>query len=819
MAYHPRPGGEALSRFPLVAGLGMLGALSHTVVAVETPAPTPQGAPIIEEIVIRGNERVTTDRIRYRLRSRVGAPLRAQDVADDVRAINTAGPFMNGRSSIEFLDAGRVRLIFDMEELPLIGSVRFEGAGFWDSQSLSDKVETAAGEHHNPLTLEGDRRLLEEHFRKKNWVEVAVTVERIERADGLVDVVFRIDKGQPVKVARTIYLGLPDGAYKYFIDHALLFNRPGKPFNERMLDIDRQVVVNQLQDLGYLDAAVRDLRVERYDDLSGTDERRRHGPWHAPDGLRDDRAVLTFFIDSGERYRLGSISFIGNSVVSEEELRRAVGVDDGDWYRRVNIQSGLNVARDLIRDQGHARASFRIDYRPDLASRQMHLSVHVFEGDVYDIGRVDIDGNIVTKDAAIRRLLEVYPGDQYTQSAVDESRRQVARTGLFRNEPGAPLRLDPVFPEERPDEVDMDLEVHEAATGQLNASVGWVSGRGLVGRLEYTERNFDLLGLVTEWPPRLRGSGQTLNTALSYARERQSFSINWRNPHLFDSDFFLSSGFSLIFDDDDSIDYDQDIITTSASIGHYFFNRDLTLALGYRYTDRDISGVNEDRVESDVQEDHYYDHSIFADQTYDRTNSRIIPTTGWKLELSESLNGRGMVPYQDYFDVELKGHVFVPLYEAGMGGVTYLHLRHENRWSRALSEPVPFYNRYYAGGPYPKHRGFERNEMRRGNSASGTNAINLSGTTDWVTSLELSYPVQGRNDGIRLIGFYDLGYMWLPDEQIDLGSLDQQARQAFGFGIRFPMSLPVALDFAWLLDPEQDETRQQVHFSLGNILF
>ncbi len=72
-------------------------------------------------------------------------------------------------------------------------------------------------------------------------------------------------------------------------------------------------------------------------------------------------------------------------------------------------------------------------------------------------------------------------------------------------------------------------------------------------------------------------------------------------------------------------------------------------------------------------------------------------------------------------------------------------------------------------------------------------------------------PLQGENDKIKLVLFSDVGNVWGEDEAISADDL----RTAVGFGIRFPVQLPVALDFAWLLDPKTGEADNQIHFALG----
>jgi outer membrane protein assembly factor BamA len=47
----------------------------------------------------------------------------------------------------------------------------------------------------------------------------------------------------------------------------------------------------------------------------------------------------------------------------------------------------------------------------------------------------------------------------------------------------------------------------------------------------------------------------------------------------------------------------------------------------------------------------------------------------------------------------------------------------------------------------------------------------------------------------------------------------QDMRTAVGFGVRFPIQLPVSLDFAWLFDARNGESSSQIQFTLGQVHF
>jgi len=63
--------------------------------------------------------------------------------------------------------------------------------------------------------------------------------------------------------------------------------------------------------------------------------------------------------------------------------------------------------------------------------------------------------------------------------------------------------------------------------------------------------------------------------------------------------------------------------------------------------------------------------------------------------------------------------------------------------------------------------------------------------------------------------FTDWGNVWGAGESMEFGDL----RKAVGFGIRFPIMIPVALDFAWLVDAKDGESASQIQFTLGQFRY
>jgi outer membrane protein insertion porin family len=220
-----------------------------------------------------------------------------------------------------------------------------------------------------------------------------------------------------------------------------------------------------------------------------------------------------------------------------------------------------------------------------------------------------------------------------------------------------------------------------------------------------------------------------------------------------------------------------------------------------------------DNAANDVREGHYYENSVGLYQTYDRLNDRQLPTSGYLFRLNETLYGTPLPGSSQYAEVSASADTYSPLYELEDGGVTFLRLSGRCKAVDALADTstVPFYARIRGGGQSPRHRGFDDYELGPKQVNNRGQEANVGGTKDLLLTAEMSFPVMGSNEGIRLVGFTDYGNVWGDNENPKFSDM----RTAVGFGIRFPIQLPVSLDFAWLVDRQPGESASQIHFGLG----
>ena len=780
---------------------------------------------LVEEVRIEGCRNVHPDRIRFLTTVRSGRTYGGQQelplaLADDVRAIERMGPFTRTSSRLESgADPSRVVVVFVVTELPYVAAIAWRGletAGWSAASDLEKRLETKVGGYANPLIVDNDLKTVQRYFRDLGHAGVTATLERREVSGG-VELVIVVDLPRAVELGSVVYRGLPAGLRQRRLDEILertQVNRPGRPWQPEMLPLDQGDVARALQDEGWLDARLTGVEVEHTDFVRPFEDRRRGGPSFVPDGAYDDRIHLIYALEPGERYRLGAVSFVGNTVASSADLRAAFIMAEGDWYRRADVSKATERARRVISNRGYARCRFATDRSIDFATRTINLVIQVDEGRLYHVGRVDIRGNEMTRDSVVRRAVQLAPGDLWNDDAKDESKRQILRSGLFKDEPRRPFAMNPFFPAERPDEADLTIDLEEQSSGSLQLQVGYNSSTGLFGQFGYTERNFDLAGALSDPFGRWRGGGQILDLGVNVGQQRSSLNLGWTEPALGDGPWSLST--SGVRSDSTQRDWDEIRTSGSATLGRSFFASDLRIGLTYSYTDFKISEVQDDAPD-DASAGGRFQNSLGLSASWDRLDNGRQPTRGVRLAVSDTTTGRPLPASDPFNELSLKGDGFLPLLESDDGGITFVRLSAHWRQVFSLdgSGQAPFYERYLGGGPAPRHRGFTDNDL--GPKAINANGFEarVGGDRDFLATAELSYPLQGTNDGIRSVLFLDVGNVWGEGQQVHAADL----RSAWGFGLRFPMQFPISLDFAWLLDPRNGEAATQVHFGLGQVRF
>ncbi len=158
--------------------------------------------------------------------------------------------------------------------------------------------------------------------------------------------------------------------------------------------------------------------------------------------------VLHISILEGPQTMISQVTFVGNGPVTVEELRQAMFLLVGEPAPAdLNAFGGdIYAIRDLFRNKAFLDALVRpemtITESVSGAGPLAAITYHITPGKSYTVGRISLAGNLVTRDGLLNRELLIHEGEPLYWQKVEDSRRQLLATSLFRDVTIVPVAVD-----------------------------------------------------------------------------------------------------------------------------------------------------------------------------------------------------------------------------------------------------------------------------------------------------------------------------------------------------------------------------------------
>ena len=180
--------------------------------------------------------------------------------------------------------------------------------------------------------------------------------------------------------------------------------------------------------------------------------------------LERHRVGIFFEIDEGEVARIRRINIVGNRSFEEGDLLDLFDsttrtlfswLTGSDRYSKQKVAGDLERLRTHYLDRGFvnfAIDSTQVSVTPD--KRFIYITINVTEGKTFEVGTVELAGDLVVRPEELLPLVEVREGDVFNRSDVAKTASNV-RTRLG-DEGYAFANVNPV-PEIREDEGQVDL--------------------------------------------------------------------------------------------------------------------------------------------------------------------------------------------------------------------------------------------------------------------------------------------------------------------------------------------------------------------------
>ncbi len=823
-----------LSSVPrILVTLVFLAVLSLSVFSRFTSAQTTGSAGLsarIAEIEIKGTSELESSQIMFLIESQVGNVLDRKIIRRDIHAIYKMKLFEDVQAEVEELDEGEsgeksYLLRYLVKERPRLAEVKLKGVLLVERTVIEEKMTLLQYDPYDPEKIALNEQIILEHYRSEGYPRVSVnsiieTVEAdAENAGERFRVIFEMNEAPRVYLTDIYVSGT-----KYYseleikrfimsseIDCVSWANQSGL-FREEMINQDLSVITQHYLKKGYIKVFVDKPEVTLI---------------HNPDYSRVD---VRLNISEGDQYFIGKIEVSGDVLGDQEILKEDLLLEEGEIYNPFLQNRDRSGISEIYHEQGYAFVRVIPETVINEETKIVDVNFRVVKGEKAYIGRLEIAGNVETRDHVIRREFEVQEEELFNGKKLLRSQQNINRLGFFQS--GVLLERSPRDQENNM--LDILARLKETQTGTFQAQLGYSDFSGFSGGVTISKGN-------------LLGTGRTLRFSAQFAEQsvQQKFDATLIDPRLFDSQV-SGSIFTSRSKLGDSTEFERGIITENNygfSLGMPLYFRDLRFGTQISALDRLFSGSDTD----------LFKRSVSPSLTYNTVNHPVFPSAGIKTSIRMIQTGTpfgGNIRLREYqlqyqqfwalntdntFILMAKGRLGL-LQEQGSSPIPS-----EDRYRLGGIDSVRGHNYYNISGPYGSSEqrnniayrvitdelGYQQTKTYDsrtvGLNSSELQELKSGGISERVFNLELLFPLsQDENSFVRGVLFMDAGNVNAESRQYQL--LDEtepeffDLRKSAGFGVRVitPMGV-LRFEYGSKLDKRPSETPDRFEFTVSGL--
>ncbi len=758
--------------------------------APAAPAVAPQR--VIRSLRVEGSQRIEPETVLSYTKLRVGQVYNNEVLDQALKDLLGSDLFAD--VSIAGAETGEIAI--RVRENPIINRVILEGNSTLKSDKITKEIKLAPRQIFTRTAVRQDVARIIELYRRQGRFAARVEPKMVNLDQNRVDIVFEMDEGPKSKVRAINIIG-----NNVFSDDKLreqMVTKQARLFrfmsSNTSYDQDRLAYDQQKLRQFYLTQGYADFRV-----TSAVAE------------LTPDKKdfIITYVVEEGPRYKFGNVS-VDSDIrdFDNNKLAANLPVKKGEWYNAKSVEDAIDRLNETAGLFGYAFTDVSPEYNRDADNLTMSINFHIAEAKRTYVERIEITGNRNTQDEVIRREIRLAEGDAFNSFQVKRSQDRINSLGYFQDKFEIKQEQGSA-----PDRVVLNANVEEKATGELSLSAGYSSLERFIIQAGITQRNF-------------RGKGQELRANVDYSVYSKSIQLGFTEPYLFDKNVALGvdvfrrdyNSFNTLGDDRQTT-YSQVStgfqVRTGVPITEYW-----SLSARYGLTFDDV-GLDQATYYTNgacdpLKAGRYLCEAIGKRTSslvgyslvYDSLNSRLRPTAGRRLVLSQDFAGLG--GDVRYIRTRLEGSQYWNLGKNwifsinGEGG--YIASLEKSRG--AGIDKVRITDRFYLGEP--QIRGFDIRgvgpRVQRINyttDSSGNQILDpdkkniiddaLGGRAYYLVRFELEPPLSGgaRELGLRPSFFLDVGAVWGVTKPLPTATFPTHVDPTTGKTIVDPLVSPI----------------------------
>ncbi|MDF2965105.1 MAG: bamA [Rickettsiaceae bacterium] len=740
----------------------------------------------ISNIIVKGNKRVEKETIINYLNVGKGEKFSIEKQDSAIKSLYATSLFEN--IEINFQDGN---LIVAVKENPFVNKVTIKGNSKISSDIIKKELANRSGESLSAANVKFDIDKIKELYKRKGRfsIDIASKIEPLE--NNRVNLVYEIKEGPKTSIKKIYFVGnenYRDGELK-----SVILTKESAWFrfmsSDDAYDPDRMEYDKDLLREFYTSVGFADFRV-----ISATAELSQ----------AKDHFNIVYSIEEGEKYDFGDIKIHNRlSEIDNKLLEKYIDIKSGQTY---NSRALENIAEKLsyeLATHGYPQVEVVPNEKKNYSNKTVDVEFVVREATKVYLNKINIHGNVKTREKVIRREFKIAEGDLFNQAQVERSEQRLRNLDYFET-----VRVA-LKPTTQADKRDLDVEVADKSTSSIGLQLGYNSLSGLFTSIDFNEKN-------------LVGTGRELDLGINRTKTRTSLYAGITDPYFMDRDILVGfnafTNFTNKSRGKSSKDEQPYNITTTGGGPRiaYDISEYLRHNIDYTLKKEKVKGVSErSSFHIREQEGSTVTSSIGHTLTYDKTDSRIIPKNGYLISGSQEIAGVG--GDTKFLKHEIEGKYFKSFFNNKVTFKIKAEAGNIKGWGGSAVKIQDRFNvgdynlRGFAGS------GIGPRDKKTDEAIGGQNYYTGTAEVTFPLGLPKEFDVQGA-------AFLDVGALWSYDmskakkDQAHLYSKNdiydsKMPRASYGFGFIWITKLaPIEVFFGFPFKKTYYDKKQRVHF-------
>ena len=298
------------------------------------------------------------------------------------------GFFADVRLEVEQNPQGKW-ITFVVEERPFVKRIDFNGYKEIKEDELKEQVTIKPYTVLNLNTISETQEKLTAFYQSKGYYNVRITYSVAQEDKGQASVVvFNIVEGKKVYI-KTITIQGNKGFSEKQLKSLMATNEKGffywftssGVYKKELLEQDVEKISSYYFNHGYLKAKVGEPSV------------RHEGEW----------LYITIPIEEGQPYKMGQVGVSGDLIQPQAKMTAALSITKEKFYNRDVIRQDILMFNELYSSEGYAYVEIIPQIKEDPTALKVDLVYEIKKGAKVYIERIDIVGNVKTRDKVIQK--------------------------------------------------------------------------------------------------------------------------------------------------------------------------------------------------------------------------------------------------------------------------------------------------------------------------------------------------------------------------------------------------------------------------------